>query len=123
MFFPQSRIGIFPHQHPIGLYRYTLILSNQVTRGQASSTDGYPFALQRHYCRLIPWLNSRRIDVVLPAEQAEALSLPDLGADIDDVGDRADLLLSMGGRRVRDRIRAETDLQWVRRLFTIRALS
>jgi len=47
--------------------------------------------------RLIPWLKSRRIDVVLPAEQAEALSLPDLGADIDDLGDRADLLLSMGG--------------------------
>jgi len=46
---------------------------------------------------LIPWLNSRGIHVVLPAEQAEALSLAELGAPLDDLGDRADLLLSMGG--------------------------
>jgi NAD+ kinase len=47
--------------------------------------------------RLILWLEERDIEAALPTEQAEALSLPDLGADIDDVGDRADLLLSMGG--------------------------
>jgi len=47
--------------------------------------------------RLILWLKDRNIEAALPTEQAEALSHPDLGADIDDLGDRADLLLSMGG--------------------------
>jgi len=47
--------------------------------------------------RLILWLKDRNLRAVLPREQAEALSLPELGAEIDDVGDSADLLLSMGG--------------------------
>ena len=47
--------------------------------------------------RLILWLKDRNIEAALPTERAEALSHPELGADIDDVGDRADLLLSMGG--------------------------
>ncbi len=46
---------------------------------------------------VVHWLRGRSIRALLPREQAQTLSLSELGAEIDEMGDRADLFLSMGG--------------------------
>jgi len=46
---------------------------------------------------VVDWLASRRVKVLLPAEQAGHLSLPGLASEIGELADCADLVLSMGG--------------------------
>lgn len=46
---------------------------------------------------VVDWLQGRGVRAILQREQAEALSLPELGVEAADLGERADLLLSMGG--------------------------
>jgi len=46
---------------------------------------------------VIAWLQERGVRALLPEDRATGLSLPDLGVELDALGDCADLLLSMGG--------------------------
>jgi NAD+ kinase len=46
---------------------------------------------------VVTWLKRRDVRALLPAQQAEDLSLPELGVEMEELGGRTDLLLSMGG--------------------------
>ncbi len=46
---------------------------------------------------VVQWLTGRGVKVVLPEEQAQHLSLPDLAVELGELAERADLVLSMGG--------------------------
>jgi NAD+ kinase len=46
---------------------------------------------------VVDWLSGRNVRTLLQKDQAEALSLPDLGVEMAQLGEGADLLLSMGG--------------------------
>ncbi len=46
---------------------------------------------------VLDWLDRHHIRAILPKEQADDLALPDLGVAMEELGHRADLLLSMGG--------------------------
>ena len=46
---------------------------------------------------VVQWLTGRGVKVVLPEEQAQHLSMPDLSVELGELAERADLVLSMGG--------------------------
>jgi NAD+ kinase len=46
---------------------------------------------------VVDWLKRRKVRVILQKEQADALSLPELGVELAELREGADLLLSMGG--------------------------
>ena len=46
---------------------------------------------------VVGWLKTRKAAAILPEEHAAALSLPELGRPLAELGERSDLLLSMGG--------------------------
>lgn len=46
---------------------------------------------------VVAWLKGRQIRALLPADQSARLSLPELSVGIEELAERADLLLSMGG--------------------------
>lgn len=46
---------------------------------------------------VVTWLERRDVRALLPAQQAEDLSLPELGVEMEELGEHTDLLLSMGG--------------------------
>ena len=46
---------------------------------------------------VVDWLDKRNIKPLIPRESAEALSVPEVGADPDSLSDSVDLFLSMGG--------------------------
>ena len=47
--------------------------------------------------QLVSWLKRRKLVVLLPDDQAPALSLPQLAAPLPELAQRSDLLLAMGG--------------------------
>lgn len=46
---------------------------------------------------VVQWLNDRGLKVILPKEQAQHLSLPEFTLESNELTERADLVLSMGG--------------------------
>jgi NAD+ kinase len=46
---------------------------------------------------IVEWLGERDIRALVPAEQAETLGLPETASSLDELSERADLMLSMGG--------------------------